>query len=53
MKIKEKCKHEKLIKINHWWYNFKCEYCGEKFRWIPKGEYFYLVDDENKKDLFV
>ena len=38
--MKEKCKHNELIKIDHWWFRFKCKDCGKRFRWIPKGDYY-------------
>ena len=43
----KKCDHQRLIKIKHWWYNFKCDKCNKKFKWIPRGEYFFLKSDED------
>jgi len=38
--MKQKCEHNILIKINHWWFRIKCKKCNKRFRNIPKGEYY-------------
>lgn len=38
--MKNKCKDVRLVKINHWWFNFKCGNCGKRLKWLPKGDYY-------------
>ena len=40
MIMKKKCEHSRLITISHWWFRFKCEDCGKRFRWLPKGDWY-------------
>ena len=34
------CLHVDHYTIKHWWHRYKCKRCGERFRYLPKNQYF-------------
>jgi len=40
--MKNKCEHTVITKIDHWWFNFKCQKCGKRFKWLPRGDWYTL-----------
>ena len=40
--LTDECEHIALKKITHWWFNFKCDSCGKRYRRIPKGDWYVM-----------
>ena len=38
----DECTHLTLKKIKHWWYNFQCQECGKKIKWLSSNEHFEI-----------
>jgi len=34
--MENSCYHVEVVKINHWWFNYQCICCGNKYRREPK-----------------